>query len=92
MTLPDDPPPVPNPAPTVPGVKRGDDLVDPMPQLPDDPMPVPEPPARSRWVKNNYRKYVTALSFCACVSANIVVCVGSRPFSRPLPFLGVSSL
>ena len=44
MPLPDDPPPpVPNPAPTVPGVKRGDDLVDPMPQLPDDPMPVAEP-------------------------------------------------
>ena len=44
MSVTDDPPPpVPNPAPIVPGVKRGDDVIDPMPQPPDDPMPVPEP-------------------------------------------------
>ena len=41
MPLPDDPPPpVPNPAPTVPGVKRGDDLVDPMPVA--EPLPDPD--------------------------------------------------
>ncbi len=43
MNLQDPPPPIPNPAPTVPDIGRGGDVVDPMPHPPEEPMPVPEP-------------------------------------------------